>query len=168
MFAIGDTVMHPSEGVCNVENVTPMRFAGMPARDYYVLKPAMEKASNLVYMPLERGDVVLRRLLSRRDIVELIDRSKTVENFFIEDSRMRKDAFQKILSSCDYARIIRVIVLLHEERERRVASGRKPCASDEALLTHAERLLHQEFSYVLHMNPEETVAFIREELEKAE
>ena len=59
--------------------------------------------------------------------------------------RIRKDSFQRIL-----------------------ASGRKPCASDEALLAQAERLLHQEFSYVLHMNPEETVAFIREELEKAE
>ena len=37
-------------------------------------------------------------------------------------------------------------------------------AADEAILAEAERLVHQEFSYVLHMTLEETAAFVRAEI----
>lgn len=37
-------------------------------------------------------------------------------------------------------------------------------AADEAILAEAERLLHEEFSYVLHMSLEETAAFVCREL----
>ena len=72
MFGIGDTVMHPSEGVCNVEEIRTIQFSGAQPRSYYVLHPTMEKGSSTVYMPTDRGDTVLRRLLSRQDILDLI------------------------------------------------------------------------------------------------
>lgn len=28
MYQIGDTVMHPSEGICTVAQISPMQFAG--------------------------------------------------------------------------------------------------------------------------------------------
>ncbi|MBP3656651.1 MAG: hypothetical protein J6K32_08150 [Clostridia bacterium] len=167
MFITGDTVMHPAEGVCTVENVTSMSFSGMPARMYYVLHPATEKSSAVVYMPVERGDAVLRRLLSREDILALIRASREQEDIYIADSRMRRDAYTKLLASGDYAKIIRMIAILHEERERRAADGRKPCATDEAILTQAERLVHQEFSRVLGLSLPDTIAFIRRQAEPA-
>lgn len=166
MFAVGDTVMHPSEGVCTVEDVRTMQFAKQP-REYYVLRPSTEKSSSTVYMPVDRGDTMLRRLLSRQDIVSLIHQSAQQPSQWIEDSRMRKDAYAKIIAGGDYAQIIRMICDLHKSREQRAEEGKKPCASDETLLNQAERLVHQEFSHVLHLSAEETVAFIRKELEKA-
>lgn len=70
-----------------------------------------------------------------------------------------------MLSSGDYARIIRMIQEIHTEREKRALEGKKPCAADEAILTEAERLLHQEFSCVLHLSVEETAAYVRRALE---
>ena len=60
MFGIGDTVMHPSEGVCSVEDIRTIQFSGGQPRPYYVLHPTMEKGSSTVYMPTDRGDTVLR------------------------------------------------------------------------------------------------------------
>ena len=165
MFGIGDTVMHPSEGVCSVEDIRTFQFSGGQPRPYYVLHPTMEKGSSTVYMPTDRGDTVLRRLLSRQDILDLIHRSGDYAGLWVEDSRLRKDAFSRILSEGNYAKIIRMILELHEERNRRLAEGKKPCASDEALLAQAERIVHQEFSYVLHLSLEDTVAFICRELQ---
>ncbi len=165
MYSIGDTVMHPSEGICSITDIRTMQFSGA-AREYYILIPSMEKSSSTVYMPVERGNAVLRRLLSRADILSLIKESTMRKFEWLSDNKVRKDAFTKLLHSGDIAGIIRMISEIYAHSAQRVAEGKKPCASDEAILAEAQRLVHQEFSYVLRMNPDDTVAFIREELEK--
>ena len=118
MFNAGDTVMHPTEGVCRVEDVRTLQFGSAP-QPYYVLHPTGEKASSTVYLPVFRGDSVLRRLLSREDILRLIRESHDYEGLWIEDGRLRKEAFQKILEEGNYAKIIRMILELHQARQRR-------------------------------------------------
>ena len=163
MFSAGDTVMHPSEGVCRVEAVRTLRFGAVP-QPYYILHPTGEKGSSTVYLPVSRGDSVLRRLLSREDILRFIRESHDYEGLWIEDGRLRKEAFQKILDEGNYAKIIRMIFELHQARQRRQSEGKKPCSADEALLAQAERLVHQEFSCVLNLSLSDTVSFIRSEL----
>ena len=163
IYSVGDTVMHPSEGVCSIEELRPMALSGAQ-RTYYILKPATEKSSSTVYLPVARGNAILRRLLSKGDILELIHRSREHANLWLADSKQRKEAFTRILSEGNYAKIIRMMQELHEERVRREQEGKKACAADEAILAEAERLLHQEFSYVLRMTLEETAAFVRSEL----
>lgn len=164
MFGIGDTVMHPSEGVCGIEDIRFMQFGNAAPRSYYILRPEAEKSSSRVYMPSDRGDAILRRLLTKQDILRLIHESAHLGNVLPADSKLRKEAGAKLLSEGDYSKIIRMIIELHTLREARQAEGKKPCASDEALLSQAEQLVHQEFSYVLHLSSEATVAFIRQEL----
>lgn len=164
MFGIGDTVMHPSEGVCGIEDIRLMQFGNAAPRSYYVLRPEAEKSSSRVYMPSERGDAILRRLLTRQDILRLIHESAHCGAVLPSDSKLRKEAGAKLLSEGDYAKIIRMIIELHTLREQRQSEGKKPCASDEVLLSQAEQIVHQEFSYVLHLSSEETVQFIRREL----
>ena len=53
---------------------------------------------------------------------------------------------------------------IHEHDVLRQAEGKKLSVNDAAVLHEAERLLHQEFSYVLKLNPEKTVMFILQEL----
>ena len=164
IYHVGDTVMHPSEGVCTIEELRRMNLSGAQARTYYILKPATEKSSSTVYMPVARGNTVLRRLLTKPDILELIRRSGEYAGLWIADNKQRKEAFTHILSEGNYAKMIRMIAEIHEESARREQEGKKPCAADEAILAEAERLLHQEFSYVLHMTVDETAAFVRKEL----
>lgn len=162
-FRIGDTVLHPSEGVCTIEELRRMDLSGVP-RTYYILKPTTQKSSSTVYLPIERGNSLLRRLLNEQDILDTIHRACEYGDLWIADSKQRKEAFTRILAEGDYAKIIRMMQQLHLERILREQSGKKACAADEAILAEAERLVHQEFSYVLHMSTEETSAFIRREL----
>ena len=159
-FAVGDTVMHTSEGICTVLEIRPMQFAGA-FRDYYVLKPEMEKSSSTIYMPVSRGNAVLRRLLSRSDIDALIAQSRRLPSLWIEDAKQRRDAFRVVLSSCDYPKMMRMIADIYEHNALRQAEGKKPCSADEAVREEAEKLLHQEFAHVLGLSAEETIAYIR-------
>jgi len=166
MYNIGDTVMHPSEGMCIISDKRAMQFSGSQKRDYYILTPSHEKSSSTIYMPVDRGNAVLRRLLSREDILSLIHESAALDFTWIADNKQRKDAFYKLLHSGNIASVIRMISEIHLRQQQRIAEGKKPCACDETILTEAQRLLHQEFSCVLQMNQDDTVAFIREELAK--
>ncbi|MBR5289193.1 MAG: hypothetical protein IKU34_11495 [Clostridia bacterium] len=166
MYSIGDAVMHPSEGVCTVADIRSMQFSGSLKRDYYVLIPSTEKSSSTVYLPVERGNSILRRLLSRADILSLIRESTLIDFDWITDSKQRKDAFYRLIHSGDIARVIRMICEIYAHNAQRIAEGKKPCASDESILAEAQRLVHQEFSYVLRLSAEDTVTFIQSELNK--
>lgn len=167
VYSAGDTVMHPSEGICAISELRSMDLGSAGKRNYYILKPSTSKSSSTVYLPVARGNAILRRLLSKADILALIHASREYAGLWIADSKQRKDVFSRILAEGNYAKIIRMIQEIHEERIKREAEGKKPCAADEAILLEAERLLHQEFSYVLHMSVEETTAFIRRELDES-
>lgn len=164
MYTIGDTVMHPSEGVCRVEDVRAICFSGSEPRDYYVLRPSTEKSSGTIYLPLDRGNAVLRRLLSREDILNIIHDSGNYAGVWTDDARARKDLFASILNERHYAKLVQLIREIHEHHALRLAEGKKPSSTDEHILSEAQRLLHQEFSYVLHMSLEDTTQFILREL----
>lgn len=163
IYREGDTVMHPSEGVCVITEIRSMQL-GAEARYYYILKPHMEKSSSTVYLPVSRGNTLLRRLLSREDILALIHKSAQCKIEWNIDSKLRKEAFSRILSEGDHAKIIRMICEIHAQNALREREGKRLCASDEAILNEAKNVLHQEFSYVLHLSLDETAAFIMHEL----
>jgi len=162
IFSVGDTVMHPAEGICSIAELRAMALSGAQ-RTYYILKPASEKNSSTVYLPVARGNTILRKLLSRADILSFIHRSREYTDLWITDPKQRKDAFSRILTEGDYAKIIRMTQEIRRNCAAREAEGKKPCTSDLAILSEAERLLHQEFSYVLQLSIDETAAFIQKE-----
>lgn len=156
--------MHPSEGICTISEIRLMRFGSGVPRKYYILKPEMDQSSATVYLPVQRGNTVLRRLLSHADIDALISRARSTDSLWEEDSKKRRECFSSILSSGDYAKIIRMIVDIYEHNALRLSEGKKPCASDESVRETAETLLHQEFSHVLKLSSEETILYIRKKL----
>lgn len=163
VFRIGETVMHPSEGICNIEELKRMDFSNN-THTYYVLKPVAEKSSSTVYLPVARGNHILRRPLTRDTILKMIQDAANHESLWISDNKQRKETFTRILSEGNHVKLIRLILELHKHRLLREQEGKKCSASDKAILDEAEQRLHQEFSHVLHMNIEETISFIRRNL----
>lgn len=141
-----------------------MHFGSGAPRKYYILKPEMDQSSATVYLPVLRGNAVLRRLLTQADIDALISRARATDILWDEDIKKRRERFSSILSSGDYAKIIRMISDIYEHNALRLSEGKKPCASDESVRETAETLLHQEFSHVLKLSSEETILYIRKKL----
>ena len=132
IFHIGETVMHPSEGVCTIEELKQMDFSN-DTRTYYVLKPVAEKSSSTVYLPVIRGNHILRSLLTQETILEMIKQAASHESLWISDNKQRKEKFTRILSEGNHVKTIKLIQELHEHRMLREQEGKRNCAADESI-----------------------------------
>ena len=72
--------MHPSEGIFTISEIRLMHFDSGAPRKYYILKPEMDQSSATVYLPVLRGNAVLRRLLTQADIDALISRARATDS----------------------------------------------------------------------------------------
>ena len=52
MFAVGDVVLHTSQGVCRVDDIRDEKFSGMN-RTYYVLLPMENNGKSTTYVPVD-------------------------------------------------------------------------------------------------------------------
>lgn len=99
LFSVGDTVMHPSEGICTISEIRLWHF-GL-RRTAQILHSQAGDGSKLctVYLPVLRGNAVLRRLLTQADIDALISHARATDSLWDEDSKKRRERFSSIFSS---------------------------------------------------------------------
>lgn len=161
MFSINDTVMYGTVGVCRVEGVSELTL-GRESKEYYVLKPIANGGST-VFVPLD-NDILLgkvRELLSRDEIDEML-RNVDFSDMWIDDSTARAQTFGDIIKSGDRVKIISVMLTLSERRRSLSGTGKKLRISDERALRDSERILSDEFSYVLDIAPESVGSYIKD------
>lgn len=158
--------MHPGSGVCKIEAIKGIAFTADSddKKDYYVLKPVYGGESTTIYVPVGQSKINLRKLLSEKDIIELIHSVHEDPPLWDDNDVRRKEIFSQVLHSENHAKIIQLIIELHKKREEKQAAGKKLHASDARTLEEAEKLIHQEFAYSLNLKIDEVAPFIRNEL----
>lgn len=164
MFRINDTVMYGTVGVCRVESIDELSL-GRDKNKYYVLKP-ISNGGATVYIPLD-NEVLLakaRCLLTSEEIGELLGRDYVDE--WIDDSVARSQRYTDIIKSGDRARIISVMLTLVARRSNLSGTGKKLRISDERALRDCERIISDEFSYVLGIPPEKVLPYIKDNIKK--
>jgi len=106
----------------------------------------------------------MRRVMSRTQIDAMIDsvQGQTLE--WIEDTRHRADVFGQVLAKGISAELLKLIGCLYLEKKNRSKGGRKFCATDEKILSNAERMVSEEFAYALEIPQKQVSAYIAEKL----
>lgn len=166
MFQIGSIVMHPSAGVCNIEDIREEKLTGQK-RTYYIMHPVSDNGSTTIYVPVDTDKVHLRKLMGKDEIIDIIKHSTAEKIEWIDNTNLRKAAYSEILHSDNTSRIIALITVLHTKKERAVTAGKKFSAFDEKIMHDAEKKIHQEFSHALSMDEAEIPKFIITQLSAA-
>lgn len=165
MFSVNDTVLYGTDGVCTITDITTRLF-GKKKAEYYVLTP-LHQTGSVIYVPAD-SEVLLRkmrRVLSAEEIRTLIhDIPSESCGEWIADENARRTQFKAILQSGDRRELIRLIKTIYLHGQAQKQNGRKLHHSDEAMMKDAEKLLYNEFSYVLSIKPEEVLPLIMEEI----
>ena len=93
--------------------------------EYYVLKPVYEHGVSTAYVPVENEQLTakLRPLLSRQEVVELIDSLPHMQTPWIESQDVRREKYREILHKGDRTAMIRAIRALHLHRREPAASA---------------------------------------------
>ncbi len=166
MFTIGDTVLYGATGVCKIDS-TVTREIGGSEQTYFVLKPlAKEKCTVFVPTENEALKAKMRKILSAEEIEAVIADVKTLPDIWENNELRRREIYSDIIHSGDRRQIMLLIRTLYNVEQERRKEGKRLHLADERFLAEAERLLYDEFSAVLGIDPSEVVPFIIERMEK--
>ena len=160
MFRIGDAVIHPAEGVCEITEITERNFSGT-AEEYYVLKSVYDSQST-VYIPVETAKVrpKIRLALSREQVQKIIDSLEKNEPVKTDNDNHRRLLFKEILASGNADEIGRVLTTIYNLKTELRKTGKKIKVSDERIIKETERSVFTEFAFSLGISPEEIPAYI--------
>ena len=165
MFKVNDTVMYGTQGVCKIVEITEKDFMGAK-KEYYVLKPMNNKAATL-FAPVnnEKTGGKMRKVLSEEEIYELIDSIPYENGDWIANENQRKETYKKIIAGGNHTELIKMIKSLYVHKKRREAQGKHLYLSDERFFKEAERILYDEFQYVLNVRRDELMNYIFQTIE---
>ena len=108
----------------------------------------------------------MRRILTREEILELIETMPDEEANWIHNENERKEKYKRIITSGDRVELIKMIKALYSHKKKREAEGKHLYLSDERFFKEAERILYDEFQYVLNLQKTEVLPFIFQKLER--
>ncbi|MGN0171996.1 MAG: CarD family transcriptional regulator [Acutalibacteraceae bacterium] len=165
MYAINDTVLYGTDGVCTVTDIAKRRF-GKTCEEYYILTPLHQDGA-VIYVPTQNETLraKMRRVLSADEIRSLIREMPDGDALPWESNELlRRQQFRQILQGGDRRELIRLIRTIYLHGQQQKENGRKLHHADEQIMRDAEALLYDEFSYVLHIGPQEVLPFILQEI----
>lgn len=165
-FSKGDYIRYSSNGVCLVEDIRKLDYAGKNnTDDFYILVPVNNRSST-IYVPVNNAELTsrMRRILSKEEIDRIIESVKLGEVTWIDDRKMRSESFKAILKRCDSLELMRLVSCIYLKKQDLIAKGKKLSAADDNILTQAESMVEDEFSFVLNLDGIQVGRYIRNKL----
>ncbi len=159
MFKVNDYVVYGSTGVCQIKSISLENFGGRMEREYYVLNSVNANSMD-IYIPTDKCNVVMRKIMSKEEIYELIKVMPDIESEWISDDHFRKTAFREIIQTGDQKRMVQLIKTIYARKNELEKNGKKLTNSDAETMKTAEKFLYNEFAHVLDIQPEQVDLFI--------
>lgn len=160
MFEKGDYIVYGSTGICVIDDITTMDMPGISKeRLYYVMSP-YRQSGNKIFTPVDNPKMKLRRILTKEEVLALIDEIPAIEQIAIEEEKQREQKYKECIRSCECENWIRIMKTLYQRKQERVSQGKKVTATDERYFKMAEDNLYTEFSISLGMPKQEVEGYI--------
>ncbi len=161
MYQIGQIVSYGTTGVCRISALTERSVSGKTAQ-YYQLEP-MHNSSATVLVPTDSEPLLrkLRPLLEAAEIHTLLCRLPDAPDLWSDSEQERRNRYREIFGGSDAATLAQLACSLYRQRQSLASRGRRLRQIDEAAWKDAERLLCDEFAYVLGTEPREILPHLR-------
>lgn len=167
MFQKNDYVIYGNNGVCTIKDIGPLDIPGIPKeRIYYTLVPYYTKDSQ-IFTPVDSNKVIMRALIHKDDVMQLIEEIPDIEILWITDEKQRETQYKETLRKCDCRELIRIIKTIYQRMQNRILEGKKVTASDEKYFHLAEDSLYGEFAIALGIERNQVREFITGKVEQA-
>ncbi len=161
MFSVGETIVYGTNGVCEIKEISRMKF-GSKTGEYYVLSPVNDPRS-VLYVPTgnEKLTAKMRPLLSKTELCWIIDEVCGDALPWISDDAGRKSYCDSVVKAGDRRELMRLISMLYLRREELKNNKKHFHNIDAQYLKTAEHMLNDEFSHVLGISADDVPEFIR-------
>lgn len=159
MFKVNDYVIYGTTGVCKIREIKMEKFLGRGEKEYYVLEPVYSK-NTVIKIPVDNTTINMREVLSKDCIEELINIIPNTETEWIADDKLRNEHFKTMLKSGDCEELIALIRTIYLSKKDKKSIGKKLYKGDDEIMQAAEKLLNEEFAFVLNIAPKEVPQYI--------
>lgn len=163
MYSINEYIVYGKAGVSQIIDIRKENFEGLEEQTYYVLKPVYSEKS-IIYAPVNRNLNKFRKVLTIEEIYKIIEALPKAKTIWINNDHSRKEKYLKILKEGSHIELVRLLKTFYEKNKELTSVGKKLHISDERIMKEVERILFEEFAFVLNIEPEEVLPFITGEL----
>ena len=159
MFKINDSVIHCREGLSTI-----IAINNMNGKDYFLVS-VNRNSGETIYVPVETADNIIRPLMDKKAADELLKYIKKIKKEFNSNTKQRRDAYKKRLSSGDVkdiAYLYRQLFFYNKLGENNDEIKLGPVDLD--MLNYAKNMLLDELA-ITYKQPRESVEkFIEERI----
>lgn len=168
MFAVGEIIVYRNYDVCKIVKKQDMEIAHK-VRPYYVLEPLYDRDLTF-YAPVGNKEVESRmyHILCAEELHALLKAIPYEDTIWIENEKERKEEYKQILDGYNRTELLKMIKNIYLHQQKLLKLGKKNHASDQQFMKNAEKVLYNEFAYVLDLKPEEIWPFVLEKIEQKE
>lgn len=165
MFKVNDTVLYGAHSVCKIADITVKELGGESV-EYYVLKPIYDTKSTL-FVPLHNETLTsrMRPVLSQEEVMNLIKSIPNEESLWIDNDKVRKEKYKEIIAEGDRTQLVGIIKAIYEHQQDLKDQGKKLHIADDNALRDAEKMLYDEFAYVLDIDRDDVLSFISSKID---
>lgn len=167
-YQAGTHVRYGSTGICLIESVADVPFPGQSEpRRCYVLKPVRNRSMEItVPVDSETLSGKMRPLLTKKEIDAMLDNAVRADSVtWIEDRKMRRAEFRRLLSSGDAQTLLQLIYCILKQRTHLAQNRKHLSTADDNARKEAERMLDDEFAFSLGITPEQAGIYICDRLQ---
>lgn len=118
MFQIGDEISYTNKGIFQVKEIINKRNRKREVESWYVLHSINNDVETSITTPVTNPN--LRLMMSKEDILQLIEDMPTLETVWSDDRHVREDRFEKMLNSGDirqWATMSKTIYEMKKQKE---------------------------------------------------
>ena len=162
MFKINDSVIHCREGLSTIVSMNNMN-----GRDYFLVSVG-NNSGETIYVPVETADSIIRPLMDKKEADELLKYIKKIKKEFNANTKQRRDAYKKMLSSGNVKEIAYLYrqLYFYEQIGGENNTEIKLGPVDIDMLSYAENMLMDELSLSYDVKRGDIKAFIEKRIAK--
>lgn len=145
MFKIGEFVVNANNGICEIKDKVIKEIMG-DNKEYYLIVP-IEESTAKIYIPVDKAEGRIRRVMSENDAYKIIDDIPHIPELWIDNEKQREQHYKEAIASCEPKRLISIIKSMYHRNQERSAQGKKHTVIDDRYFKIAENNLYSELAF---------------------
>ena len=168
MFKVGDTIIYSDGKVYLIKEETVKDYGRGP-QQYFILEQHekyKDERNTAVFAPFSKVQSESRKLMSKKEVIKLIDEMPNIEPLWINDCKQRKIVFTEYAFSKDPKLVCKLIKSFHNRDEELKDTNKSLTITDKKLMEKLKCDLFIEMSIALKIEYDEVIPFIEKRLKK--
>ncbi|HBL84400.1 MAG: hypothetical protein A2Y17_04765 [Clostridiales bacterium GWF2_38_85] len=162
---INEYVVFKGNGICQIVDIRRENFNNIGEKVYYVMCSVYNQ-NTLLYVPADsqEHDTHILHVLSVEEIDAIISSSEELQNKWIENSKVRAVQFEQMINSGNRAEVLWIFKALSLYKLELKKHNKTLYASDARILAQTEKIIIDEFAFVLKISKSEVIPYIIEKV----